>query len=116
MQERKEVESQLRAIRSERRRYSAAQVTWIREQYLCEKRSLGWIAEQIWPKSSQNSLWRIAIGQSYPDVPLSTKLEEALREAERLREIPGPAAVAAVAAVEAAQPVRAGDLLEDDWA
>lgn len=83
-------EHALRAIRRIRGRYTADQVTWIREQYLLEGLELSEIREKLWPKCTVNALWRIAVGRSYPEVSLSERLLVAHREAEELRRVPPP--------------------------
>lgn len=110
------LESKLRAIYSSRWRYSDAEVNFIRESYLLDGMSIPWIIERLHQKSSENSIWRIAVGRSYTKVPLSPRLAAAHEEAQRRRASPGVEPEPAAAAEDA--PGRAEELLEEiaeDW-
>ncbi len=80
-------EVKLRSIKPVRGRYTSEQVNQIREAYLLDGVSLEEIQEQVWPKSTTNALWRIAIGRCYPAVPLSERLAAAHRDAAARRQI-----------------------------
>lgn len=107
-----EIRERLKGIRPERRRYSSDQVNWIREQYLIEKRPIPEITKELWPVSGENAIYRIAIGLSYDDVPLSAKLIEAYTDAQKRRELPPPPG--GRRPVPLAGPVRAEELLGEE--
>lgn len=65
--------------------YSAEQVNFIREAYLLDGQTLGWIGERLHPPCSPSALWRIAIGRAYSAVPLSERLRAAVESEEQAR-------------------------------
>lgn len=112
-----DVSDALRAIRSDRARYSDEQVGQIREWYLIEKRTLKWIRANVHPQSSESAIYKIAVGLAYADVPLTERLQEAAWRAQNAGKAVAAAALGAGAGPEPTGPVRAEELLsEGDWA
>lgn len=109
--ERNNARSTLAAIRQKRPRYSDDQINFIRESYLLDNHSAPWINLELGTPSSNNAIWRIATGLSYPHVPLSPRLQAAAAAK-------GQKANGAETEPAAADPVRAEELLEEsspDW-
>lgn len=112
-----DAERVLRAIRPPRGRYTHDEVNFIREAYLVDRMTLQEINERLSMQSSKNSLWRIAVGRAYREVPLSARLREAVHAQIGDAVVTAKRASHSEPAAAPLPPVRAAELLggEDDW-